>query len=161
MDNEEIISKLKFLSKVQKCEKINVNGLFVQLDGLKTTVSRTIWNPDSRQNTLTFVESTINKSCTLIDLYLRSEKSSEIQMGKNILKDLNNSKIGVANLKHTYSDDVMFCSKIDTFLQIIDAKIVELKGKYYTMFQEDEDDDTDNASANSNETIVTRIVNSE
>ena len=157
MDNEEIISKLKFLSKVQKCEKINVNGLFVQLDGLKTTVSRTIWNPDSRQNTLTFVESTINKSCTLIDLYLRSEKSSEVQMGKNILKDLNDSKVGIANLKHTYSEDVMFCSKIDTFLQIIDAKIVELKGKYYILFQ---DDDNDNASANSNETVVTTVDNS-
>jgi len=159
MDNEEIISKLKFLSKVQKCEKINVNGLFVQLDGLKTTVSRTIWNPDSRQNTLTFIESTINKSCTLIDLYLRSEKSSEVQMGKNILKDLNDSKVGIANLKHTYSDDVMFCSKIDTFLQIIDAKIVELQGKYYILFQDDDDDD--DASGNSNETVVTRLDNSE
>ena len=159
MDNEEIISKLKFLSKVQKCEKINVNGLFVQLDGLKTTVSRTIWNPDSRQNTLTFIESTINKSCTLIDLYLRSEKSSEVQMGKNILKDLNDSKVGIANLKHTYSDDVMFCSKIDTFLQIIDAKIIELQGKYYILFQDDDDDD--DASGNSNETVVTRLDNSE
>ena len=159
MDNEEIISKLKFLSKVQKCEKINVNGLFVQLDGLKTTVSRTIWNPDSRQNTLTFIESTINKSCTLIDLYLRSEKSSEVQMGKNILKDLNDSKVGIANLKHTYSDDVMFCSKIDTFLQIIDAKIIELQGKYYILFQDEDDDD--NASGNSNETVVTRLDNSE
>ena len=63
------------------------------------------------------------------------------------------------NLKHTYSDDVMFCSKIDTFLQIIDAKIIELQGKYYILFQDEDDDD--NASGNSNETLVTRLDNSE
>ena len=88
MDNEEVISKLKFLAKVQKGEKINVNGLFVQLDGLKTTVSRTVWNVDSRQNTLTFIEKVLANSTNLIELYLNSNNHSKFEMAKNIINDL-------------------------------------------------------------------------
>lgn len=140
MDNEEVISKLKFLAKVQKGEKINVNGLFVQLDGLKTTVSRTVWNVDSRQNTLTFIEKVLANSTNLIELYLNSNNHSKFEMAKNIINDLDSSKSGIQNLKNTYNDDVMFCSKIDTFIQMIDAKLTEIKSTHAHLLYNPEDD---------------------
>jgi hypothetical protein len=50
--NEDVISKLKFLGRVQKGEKINVRHMFVQPDGLATKISRSFINLDSRGNTL-------------------------------------------------------------------------------------------------------------
>tara|TARA_Y100001970_G_C14068076_1_gene767824 strand:- start:76 stop:543 length:468 start_codon:yes stop_codon:yes gene_type:complete len=133
MENEDIISKLKFLSRVQKGEKINVKGMFIQSDNIQTTLSRTLWNTDSRQNTLVFIETTINNSVSLIDTYLRSNKNAEHMIGLNMLEDLSSAKDGIKHLKTTYNDDTMFCAKIDTFIQIIEAKISELNTQYNTV----------------------------
>ena len=150
-NNEEVISKLKFLSKIQKGEKINVNGLFVQLDCLKTTVSRTVWNVDSRQNTLTFIEKVLNNSTNLIELYLNSGNHAQFVMAQNIMKDLSESKKGIDNLKNTYTGDVMFCSKIDTFLQLIDAKLTEISTSYSHLLNFEQKDETKSVEINDDE----------
>jgi len=136
--SEELISKLKFLSKIQKGEKMNVGGMFMQLDCFKTTVSRTIWNVDSRQNTLTFIEKVLNNSTELIELFLNSSQHAQYVMASNIMKDLESSKNGIRNLKITYNNDVMFCSKIDTFIQWVDAKLIEIRAKYHSSLNTDE-----------------------
>ena len=136
--SEELISKLKFLSKIQKGEKMNVGGMFMQLDCFKTTVSRTIWNVDSRQNTLTFIEKVLNNSTELIELFLNSTQHAQYVMASNIMKDLESSKDGIRNLKITYNNDVMFCSKIDTFIQWVDAKLIEIRAKYHSSLNTDE-----------------------
>ncbi len=148
MENEDIISKLKFLSRVQKGEKINVRGMFIQSDNIQTTVSRTLWNTDSRQNTLVFIETTINNSVSLIDTYLRSSKSAENIIGINMLDDLSAAKNGIKHLKTTYSDDTMFCAKIDTFIQIIDAKINELNTQYNVCYDPNQHMETGSVEVN-------------
>ena len=149
MENEDIISKLKFLSRVQKGEKINVKGMFIQTDNIKTSVSRAVWNTDSRQNTLVFIETTINKTSNLIDTYLRSSKDSEKLIGGNMVKDMILAKDGISHLKTTYNDDTMFCAKIDTFVEIIDAKLAGLKAKHKELFS---DSENENESVEVNET---------
>ena len=60
--DKEVMSRLKFIGKVQKGEKINVKYMFVQPEGIATRISRTLINQDNRNNTLNFVRSTITRT---------------------------------------------------------------------------------------------------
>ena len=52
-DNQrETISKLKFLGKIKKGEKINVKEMSLQTESYLTAASRTIWFVDNRNNTM-------------------------------------------------------------------------------------------------------------
>ena len=42
--NKEIVSRLKFIGRIQKGEKINTRHMYVQQDDLTTTISRTFIN---------------------------------------------------------------------------------------------------------------------
>lgn len=126
MDKNEVISKLKFISKINKGEKINTRYMFVQQDDLPTKISRTFFNKDNRVNALSFIKNTIDNSFELIRAYSRSEHLFEREMCINILRDLKLAKNGIVNLKDTYITDIKFCCDMDTLLQDIDAKLNEL-----------------------------------
>ena len=128
--HKEVISKLKFIGKIQKGEKINAKFLYVQENGIITQVARTLLQ-DNRTKTLTFVQDTINHSFDLITCYDKSNRLSERIMCNNLIDDLKKSKNGLANIKDTYNDDVKFCCDIETLLQMIDAKLIEYN-KYDT-----------------------------
>ena len=122
--NKEVISKLKFIGKLQKGEKINIRLLYVQQDGVITQFIRTFLQ-DNRSKTLSFIQDTINKSFDLITYYDKSSRLSERIMSNNLIEDLKRSKNGLVNLKDTYCDDVKFCCDLETLLQLIDAKLIE------------------------------------
>ena len=128
--NHETIARLKFLSKIRKGEKINVVANSLQPDSYITSISRALFNTDNRQNTLTYIQNSINSGFQLFTVYIKSDKVSEKKLSIQILRDIEGSKIGIRNLKNTYHDDTMFCCSIDTYLQTIDAKIDEYKEKY-------------------------------
>ena len=132
--NHETITRLKFLSKIRKGEKINVMANTLQPDSLLTSLSRAILNTDNRQNTLTYIQNSIYSGFQLFTTYVRSDKTSEKKLAVQIIKDIQESKHGIKNLKNTYQDDIMFCCSIDTYLQTIDAKIEEYHEKYPSMF---------------------------
>ena len=132
--NHETITRLKFLSKIRKGEKINVLANTLQPDSLLTSLSRAILNTDNRQNTLTYIQNSIGSGFQLFTTYVRSEKTSEKKLAIQILKDIVESKHGIQNLKNTYQDDIMFCCSIDTYLQTIDAKIDEYEERYPDLF---------------------------
>jgi len=131
--NKEVISRLKFISRINKSEKINVRTayFFVQQDDLPTRLSRTFYNKDNRGNALNFIRDTVERSFMIISSHISSDRPSERLMCINIMGDLKKAKNGISNLKETYITDIMFCCEMDTILQEIDAKLEELaKGEY-------------------------------
>ena len=50
---QDVITKLKFLSRVAKGQKINVKDMTLQDESWVTTASRSLWNIDNRNNTMT------------------------------------------------------------------------------------------------------------
>lgn len=127
MDNHsDVLSKLKFISKIRKGEKINVKYMFIQPDNITTKISRTLYNVDNRMNTLNFIETTIRRGFEIIILHSNSDRPYDIQLRENIITDLASAKSGLINIKETYIDDVMFRCKIDTFIQEIDAKLGDM-----------------------------------
>jgi len=127
--NKEIISKLKFISKIQIGDRINTKYTSIQNDSVFTSLTRFFYQ-DNRIKTIIFVQETIKKAYELIYMYEKSEKISEKILCVNLIRDLNDSKSGLNNLKDTYSYDLKFCCDIDTIIQIIDSKLAETK--YYS-----------------------------
>lgn len=145
--DKEVISRLKFIGKIQKGEKINVKYMFVQPEGIATRVSRTLINKDNRSNTLNFIRGTIARTFEIISSYSTSQKESQRHICLHVINDLNQSKNGLINLKDTYLDDIKFTCDIDTLLQEIDAKLAEIEpkepkeskdGKYISDVNEDD-----------------------
>lgn len=123
----EIISRIKFIGRIQKGEKINVRYMYVQPDSWFTRLSRTFFNADNRMNTYNFLENTIKRCFDIITLNKDSVKISERCLVVNILSDLKTALEGIHNLKDTYGTDVMFCCKLDTLIQETTSKLLELE----------------------------------
>jgi hypothetical protein len=124
-NNKEIISRLKFIGKIQIGEKISLKDMNLQQDGLVTQIYRTI-NQDNRFKTLVFIQDTITKTFEIIKCYDKSKKNSDKVMCMNLINDLKKSRNGILNLKETYNTDVKFICDIDTLLEIIEAKLSEI-----------------------------------
>jgi len=121
--NQEIISKLKFIGKIKKGEKINTRHMYVQPDGISTSIIRTFIHQDNRGNVLNFCQETIARSFELLITYERSEKNTEQVLFGHLLNDLQQATNGLTNLKFTYIADTKFCCDMDTLLQIITARL--------------------------------------
>jgi len=125
--DDDILSKLKFIGKIKKEEKICVKNMTVQQNNIFTKLSRSFIIVDSRENTLNFLSHTIKRSFELLSLHMTGKTLFDKSMTEHIMIDLENSKQGLSNLKSTYVNDLMFCCKIDTLIQEIDARLEELK----------------------------------
>ncbi len=123
----EIISRLKFIGRIQKGEKINVKYMYVQPDSLLTRISRTLFATDNRMNCYNFLENTVNRSFEIITLNQNSTKISERCLVLNIISDMKGALEGIENIKDTYIHDVMFGCKLDTLIQETTARLVELE----------------------------------
>ena len=124
--NREIISKIKFIGKIQIGEKIDLKNMHLQSDGLYTQITRTI-NQENRNKTLVFIQDTISKAFEIIKCYENSIKSADKIMCTNIVSDLRFSRNGLNNLKETYAYDIKFCCDIDVLIEMINAKLCEIE----------------------------------
>lgn len=122
--DKETISKLKFIGRIRKNEKINTQHMYVQPCGLITSIMRSIIYQDNRTNALNFVYKTIHDSFDLLNKY-----SLTINLVKydHLITDLKNAKDGLESLKETYITDRKFCCDMDTLLQSIESNLTEIE----------------------------------
>ena len=142
-NQQDIITKLKFLGKIGKGEKINVKELTLQTEGLITKASRTLWYTDNRNNAQSFIQTTIQAGFSLINNLTKNNSNGAIQLVNNILNDIRQAKIGITNLKTTYSDDTFFCCSIDTYVETLSAKLVDFETMHANIIVPDITDNTD------------------
>ena len=128
---KEVISNLKFIGQLQKGDKINTKFMYRQQDGIFTKFYRTFIHNDNRQNTLNFIHKIINSSLDVLMYYERSSKTSDKAMCINIVEDLLQAKVGLTNLKLTYSEDLKFNCDLDTILQVIDSNMKDIEPNYF------------------------------
>jgi len=122
----ELLSNLKFLSKIKKDQKINVRDMFIQENNWTTSLSRTVYKVDNRKNTLHFIQNLITTSfSTCKSLIHNSDNKSEYTMAQSLLKGLLSSRHGIENLKYTYKDDIHFACILDTIIENINAQIIQ------------------------------------
>jgi len=128
--NDDIIPKLKFISRLNKGDKINVKNLYIQSNNFFNKISRSFFHIDDRTNTLIFVNNTVKKGFDLFLQHIESSNPFDSILCQNILYDLKNSINGLLNLKETYGDDIMFVCKIDSLIEEIQARLIDIDNKY-------------------------------
>ncbi len=116
-DISRISSTLKFIGQIGKNEKIDVKNMYLQPNTFITSIIRTLYQLDNRQNTLELIQKTIEQCLEII----RNE-NTDTQIKNNFLVDLEKSKEGIRNLKYTYNNDTMFCCNLESIIQMIDSK---------------------------------------
>lgn len=137
---QDVLSKLKFLSKIDKHEKLDVASLSLVADTWYINLYRRIkefcadrniyWKTsESRKVSLEFIKTTANEALKLAgDLLSRENRSGtlNISLGQMIITTLNGLDPGIQGLKKTYAEDRMFISQVETFEQLLRVKILEL-----------------------------------
>ena len=124
----EVLSRLKFIGKIQPTEKINVKYMYVQQDTWLTKFLRTLLSPDNRGNALGFFKNTIDKSFEIVNA--NKDNAEKVGMINNILRDIEASTIGINNFKETYKSDLMFCCEIDTLMQSVLLRLDDFRRSY-------------------------------
>ena len=118
--DKEVISRLKFIGRIKKNEKINTQHMYVQPCGILTTIRRTILQQDNRNNTMNFIQKTVEDSFILLAKYRNEEN---FILSGHVIDDLLTAKMGLEALKETYMQDLKFCCDIDTLLQLISSRL--------------------------------------
>lgn len=140
----DVVSKLKFISKIKKSMKVDIHSLRMYEDTLFTNICRSFVRQASRHETIEFVRTIVNQGFDIGSHHLKKDQSKDQlchQLGLMIIKEISEAKVGIKNLTETYHHDKMFVSRIETLLSTIDAKLEvftrsypELKEKQQNIF---------------------------
>ena len=125
--DEDVIPRLKFISRLKKGDKINVKNLYIQPNNFYNRIDRSFFNIDDRSNTLLFVQNTVKKGFDLFYQHISNSNPYDKILCINLLSDIRNTRIGLLNLKETYIEDVMFVCKIDALIEETDAKLADIE----------------------------------
>lgn len=126
--HKDIIKKLKFISRIEPGERINVSSVSTTSHNFFSSIYRSIFR-ESRMKTFQFLNDVVDRSFELIVLYQESIKVSDRITCSQILEDLSNCTIGLKNLQTTYADDRNFYCDIDTLIGSIFARLAEFYDK--------------------------------
>lgn len=117
-DVRNVLTRLKFISKVQENLKINVSEYsFTRSNSIIGAIYRNIKGED-RNRTIEFIHQTIDESFECIDIH----KSNNIVV-EYLYKGLIDAKGGILHLIDTYKDDPLTVSKLEIAIQKIDIKL--------------------------------------
>uniref|UniRef100_A0A6C0KDT4 Uncharacterized protein n=1 Tax=viral metagenome TaxID=1070528 RepID=A0A6C0KDT4_9ZZZZ len=147
-NNDDIIPKLKFISRLNKGDKINVKNMYIQSNNFYNWINRSFFNIDDRANTLMFVHTTVKRGFDLLLHHIDSTNPFDIILCQNLYNDLKNTQVGFSNLRETYIEDVMFSCKIDALVEETAAKLAEIESKYRILASRDFDEKNDRIDRN-------------
>lgn len=135
---EQVISHLKFLSKIRPGEKINTSELFVRNnDSVFQRVIRTLRNvtslvsagnsSETKEATLEFIQTTINEAIGIIAVYRSDKDQFRNNIADILVSNLEASKVGIRNVISTYQNDRKFISQVAAIMQTLEARIQNLQ----------------------------------
>jgi len=140
---QDILSKLRFLSKIERHEKLDVSSLSLITDTWYNNLYRfakwaaaTVaesqgfsWcNIESRKASLEFIYQTTEEALNLARELFTKDASATLNysLGSMIIATLRELDTGIQGLKKTYESDRMFISRIEAFQEILNAQINEV-----------------------------------
>jgi hypothetical protein len=125
---EEIISDLKFISKIKEGEILNTQNDTLTQEGWSTSIWRTfIYRRESRKVTLEFFRYVTNEALVKLSCHLSDKNRFNQELGIMIFDALRESREGIENHKKTYISDQRYASDIESFLLLLDVQLKEYK----------------------------------
>lgn len=139
MENqEEIISKLKFIGYIQEDEKVDIRNMNLQPNNIMTKIYRTIIYPNDREGTYDFVKRTVERAIEIIEFYHDKDRI----LCSSIISDLVKARQGISNLKYSYKDDKKFCCDLDVRIERINSKLLYWQTVFPFLFEKKEEQNT-------------------
>jgi hypothetical protein len=112
MDIEEIVINLKILSQLDKNQKLVTRGAYINIEGpslIPEFIRR--WNrQENRAETIKKINTIINSAIELMN-----NNDNKYDIKQYIIE----SKLGIQNLKETYSTCSQTCARLDVILDKI------------------------------------------
>jgi|688.fasta_scaffold371972_2 hypothetical protein len=127
--NRDTITNLKWVGTFQAGDKIDSKNLCIESNTLWTPIKRLVMG-ESRTTTFSFLSSTIDRSFDIISTYVHSDKTSDRIYCSNIVKDLVKAVDGLKAMQKTYKDDTQFRCSIDTVIEGVQGRLIELQEKF-------------------------------
>ena len=125
---QDIVSRLKFISKIKEGELVDVHSSTIMELGWTASIYRTFFTRnESRKITLDFFRQTISNAFDMITLYLNMKDMFYKHIGLMIFEALQESKSGICNHGKTYKKDRMYMSQIETLLLTLDTELAEFQ----------------------------------
>jgi len=122
---EEMLSKLKFISRIKEGDKINVGSMSIVKPDYYSRICRTM-SGETRDDGLEFIRIVIRKSIELAQYYMNC-KEEDCEFNRDvadlIIKNINDAKKGIENYSKTYGPDVKFATELETILETTNIKI--------------------------------------
>jgi hypothetical protein len=125
-ENGEIISQLKFISKIKPGEQVNVDSLSICSRNLFSGIYRTMYG-ESRDKTFHYFSITIRRAFEKLAAFCNSERISDQMLCSQIVENLQGCISGLSNAKDTYKDDRRFVCDVETLIEGIDSRLEEFK----------------------------------
>ena len=125
----EILTRLKFIGTIEPGEKLDVRNLKIESNTIITPLKRMFFG-EGREATYAFTYTTIERSFAILYSLAATDKVSDSLLCANILNDMHKAINGLVNMQTTYKEDKMFVCNIETLIQTIQAKMLEVQQKY-------------------------------
>lgn len=123
---KEVVTKLKFINKIQPGEKMNTRpSLSIVNDDWMASILRKFYNFESRAQTVQFINETVSSAFQIVEQIKITARNSSVNTDittllNNLYKDLSNAKIGITNLISTYKTDKNIVAQLETVMENID-----------------------------------------
>lgn len=124
--NQEIISQLKFVSRIQPGELLNVKEMTITKHNWFSAIYRRIFG-ESRIETFNFINSVIERSFEIIQVYISSVSTEEKLLCAQLLHDMIICVNGLEHLQETYKDDRNFHCQMECLIEKIRARLTTIK----------------------------------
>lgn len=115
----DLVAKLKFLSFIQKNEKVSTKDNSVYKNNWYDFIYRQWVQPESRYDTINFLETHIDDAFSFLNNCKAAEKR------ETLIQCLKESKTGIENLRYTYKHDPCMKGKLDSLLIQINSYTAE------------------------------------
>jgi hypothetical protein len=130
----QILTRLKFIGNIAPHEKIDSRSLKIETNNLFTPLKRLLFTRDSRETSLYFFASTIDRSFEIIAAHINSNNISEQIFCNNIIQDLIHSIKGLKSTQITYAEDKLVVCELDVLIESISGKLFEIKNLFPELF---------------------------
>ncbi len=125
-DVQELLSKLRFLSKIQKGEKLEIVSKLSLIDGgswINAFIRTVNGSKESREHAFEFIQKVCEEGLEVATSFLNTQDTFQHEVGNMIIQALKEAQDGIKNHMDTYKSDRMFGSQVETFLKLLNAKL--------------------------------------
>jgi hypothetical protein len=130
---KDIVSRLAFISKIDKDHKVDVSKMTLKENNMAARLNRHFFSNESREKTLNFIETTTGEALEIVARCINKDPFHD-NIVDVVMKALEESKKGMRELcaNESYRDDHMFVANIETYISLLDVKMEYLKASRAT-----------------------------